>query len=187
MEFLKQIFGDKALTYSELEAALKDSKDVKIANLAAGGYVDKEKYAALETKNKTLSDQLSKLGEAKREAKPEELQAEISRLKSENEKAEQRYQQALLDHAVESRLAAEGAVDVKAVRALLDMSKVKQDGETFLGLDEQISALKKDKAWAFPTKESKAPEINGAVPASPSGGKEQSADIAMMNSLLGLI
>ena len=95
MEFLKAIFGDKALTYSELEAALKDSKDVKLANLAAGGYVDKEKYAALETKNKTLSEQLSKLGEAK----PEELQAEISRLKGENKKAEQRYQQALLDHA----------------------------------------------------------------------------------------
>lgn len=182
MEFLKAIFGDKALTYSELEAALKDSKDVKLANLAAGGYVDKEKYAALETKNKTLSEQLSKLGEAK----PEELQAEIARLKDENEKAEQRYQQALLDHAVESRLMSEGAVDTKAVRALLDMSKIKQDGDTLLGLDEQISALKKDKAWAFPTKENKTPEINGVVPAAPSGGKEQSADIAMMNSLLGL-
>ena len=36
MDFLKAIFGDKALTYSELEAALKDSKDIKLANLAGG-------------------------------------------------------------------------------------------------------------------------------------------------------
>ena len=83
MDFLKNIFGDKALTYAELEAALKDNKEVKLANLAAGGYVDKGKFDALETKNKTLSEQLSKLGEAK----PEELQAEIARLKNENEQA----------------------------------------------------------------------------------------------------
>lgn len=183
MDFLKDIFGDKALTYSELEAALKDSKDVKLANLASGGYVDKEKYSALETKNKTLADQLAKLGEAK----PEELQAEIARLKTENEQAEQKYQQALLDHAVESKLLGEGAVDVRAVRALLDMSKIKLDGENLIGADEQIAALKKDKAWAFPTKESKAPEISGAVPAAGNSADGQnSGDIAMINGLLGL-
>lgn len=182
MDFLKNIFGDKALTYAELEAALKDNKDVKLANLAAGGYVDKGKFDALETKNKTLSEQLSKLGEAK----PEELQAEIARLKSENEQAEARYQQTLLDHAVESRLMAEGAVDTKAVRALLDMSKIKRDGETLIGLDEQISALKKDKAWAFPEKESKQPDIKGAVPAGSGGTQDSSADVALINGLLGL-
>lgn len=182
MEFLKSIFGDKALTYAELEAALKDSKDVKLANLAEGGYVDKGKFDALETKNKTLSEQLKGL----ENVKPEELQAEIARLKSENEQAEQRYQQALLDHAVESRLMAEGAVDVKAVRALLDMSKVKRDGETLLGLDEQISALKKDKAWAFPEKESKQPDIKGAVPAGSGAAQDNSADISVINGLLGL-
>lgn len=43
MEYLKPIFGDKTLTYAELEAALKDSKDVKLGNLASGQYVDKAK------------------------------------------------------------------------------------------------------------------------------------------------
>ncbi len=183
MDFLKNIFGDKALTYAELEAALKDNKEVKLANLASGGYVDKGKFDALEAKNRTLSEQLGKLGEAK----PEELQAEIARLKTENEQAEQRYQQTLLDHAVESRLLAEGAIDVKAVRALLDMSKVKRDGETLLGLDEQITALKKDKAWAFPEKESKQPKLEGVVPGGNGGGTSpEQNDIAMINSLLGL-
>ena len=50
MDFLKSIFGDKALTYAELETALKDSKDIKLANLASGGYVDKGKYDADEAR-----------------------------------------------------------------------------------------------------------------------------------------
>ena len=48
MELLKAIFGDKALTFSELEAALKDNKELKLANLAEGGYVGKEKFEALD-------------------------------------------------------------------------------------------------------------------------------------------
>ena len=45
MDYLKNIFGDKSLSYAELEAALKDNKDVKLANLAAGQYIDKAKLA----------------------------------------------------------------------------------------------------------------------------------------------
>lgn len=182
LEFLKAIFGDKSLTFDELSAALANSKDVKLANLAEGKHVDKEKYTALETKNKTLAEQLARLGDVK----PEEMQAEIARLKSENEQAEQRYQQALLDHAVETKLLGEGAVDVRAVRALLDMSKIRLDGDNLIGADEQISALKKDKAWAFPTKETKTPEIDGIVPAANNSGDGQSSDVAMINGLLGL-
>ena len=38
MEFLKSIFGDKALTYEELQTALKDNKEVKLVNLVDGKY-----------------------------------------------------------------------------------------------------------------------------------------------------
>ena len=33
MDKLKALFGDKALTYAELEAALKDSKEIKLVNI----------------------------------------------------------------------------------------------------------------------------------------------------------
>ena len=49
MEFLKQFFGEngeKALTYDDLQKALEGSKDVKIANLATGQWVDKGKFTA---------------------------------------------------------------------------------------------------------------------------------------------
>jgi len=60
MEFLKSIFGEKALTYAELEAALKDSKEIKLGNLASGQYVDKAKLDGkineLATANQTIKD-----------------------------------------------------------------------------------------------------------------------------------
>ena len=38
--------GEKALTYDDLQKALEGSKDVKIANLATGQWVDKGKFTA---------------------------------------------------------------------------------------------------------------------------------------------
>lgn len=49
LEFLQAIFGDKALTLSELETALKDNKDIKLGNLAGGAYVGKAKFDEVST------------------------------------------------------------------------------------------------------------------------------------------
>ena len=43
MEFLKSIFGDKALSFADFEAAIVADKNIKLVNLADGKYVDKEK------------------------------------------------------------------------------------------------------------------------------------------------
>lgn len=44
MEILKNIFGDKALTFDEFISAIDGEKTIKLANLADGKYVDKEKF-----------------------------------------------------------------------------------------------------------------------------------------------
>ena len=59
MDKLKALFGDKALTYAELEAALKDSKEIKLANLASGQYVDIGKFKQAETQANGLQAQLA--------------------------------------------------------------------------------------------------------------------------------
>lgn len=59
MDFLKEIFGDKALTYAELEAALKGSTTVKLGNLAGGAYVGKDKFDAEHTRAEGLAQQLT--------------------------------------------------------------------------------------------------------------------------------
>lgn len=60
MDFLKSIFGDQALTYDQLAEKLKDNKDIKLANLATGQYVDKGKLDAkiieLDTANQTIKN-----------------------------------------------------------------------------------------------------------------------------------
>ena len=61
MEFLKAIYGDKALTYEELIQAINThngdeankDKQIKIANLNSGEYVSKLKY-------EDISQQLSR-------------------------------------------------------------------------------------------------------------------------------
>jgi len=59
-----------------------------------------------------------------------------------------------LSHALETRLLKEGAVNSKAVMALLDMSKVvtKDDG-SIDGLDDQLKSLKETEKWAFATQQ----------------------------------
>lgn len=44
MEFLKSIFGDNLLSFNEFKAAIEADKTIKLANLADGKYVDKEKF-----------------------------------------------------------------------------------------------------------------------------------------------
>lgn len=62
MDFLKALFGvvdgkPESLTWEQLEAKLK-AAGIKPANLADGGYVSKDKYAAEQEKAKTLGEQL---------------------------------------------------------------------------------------------------------------------------------
>lgn len=59
MEELKSLFGDGSLSYEEFEQKLGEAKDIKLANLKSGNYVDKAKYDKLE---KGYNDYLSKYG-----------------------------------------------------------------------------------------------------------------------------
>lgn len=54
-----------------------------------------------------------------------------------------------LDYKIENLLLKEGAVNTKAVKALLDASKISLDGENIIGLDEQLKNLKETETWAF--------------------------------------
>ena len=51
--------------------------------------------------------------------------------------------------AVDKALANAKAKNVKMVKALLDMEKVKLDGENIIGLDDQIKTLKADPTSMF--------------------------------------
>jgi hypothetical protein len=49
MEEIKALFGESSLNYEEFSQKLGEAKDIKLANLKSGNYVDKAKYDKLET------------------------------------------------------------------------------------------------------------------------------------------
>lgn len=117
--------------------------------------------------------QLEELGKLK----PEELKGEIQRLKGENEAAAKKYAAELanlkLNGAIENRLLKEGAVNTKAVRALLDNEKIKlsEDG-SLTGLDEQLKTLRENEKWAFAQPAKQVPG-SGGNPAPAEESKKQ--------------
>lgn len=54
-----------------------------------------------------------------------------------------------LEHALETALLAGKAKNTKAVKALLEIDKIKLDGDKLLGLDDQLEKLKKDNDYLF--------------------------------------
>ena len=149
MDFLKDIFGDKAITFDEFSKGV-ESKKMKLADLSCGAYVSKEKLDAkieeLKTVQASLAEKdaalkkwdgvdLDKL-KAENDAKTEELNKQLSALKKQN--------------AVETSLLAENIHDLKAIKAYIDFDAVKvADDGSVTGLKEQVDKLKTEKAFLF--------------------------------------
>jgi hypothetical protein len=185
MEKLKALFGTEALTWEQLEEKLKDNKEVKIANLAAGSYVDKSKYdnkvAELETANGTIK------GLKETVAKFDGV--DVEKLKKDASDWEAKYNTDIaavkLDSAVSMALVEAKAKNPKLAKAALDMSLVKLDGENLVGLTEQLDNLKKSDAYLF--EEEQKPDNNkggGAFVFSTGGNHEGGGNTDAFTSAL---
>ena len=83
MDELQELFGDGTLNYADFSAKLSE-KGIKLANIQAGGYVDKGKYDKLAgefAKYKTEND-------TSKYADYDSIKAELEQLKSEKADAE---------------------------------------------------------------------------------------------------
>ena len=182
MEFLKEILGDGYADFESKVKAYNDAhadKPVKIVNLTDGGYVDKEKYSRLETEANGYKDQIAERDKQLKTLKDaasgnEDLTAQIEQLQADNKTAKEKYEKELADskfnYAVDLKLTQSGTRNVKALKALVDMEKVKLDGETLTGLDDQLEALKKEHDYLFaPAKDSTGMELGGAGTSSMDG------------------
>lgn len=130
-----------------------------------------DKVDGISTQNEDLKQQIKdrdkQLDELGKKAKDsEELTAEIERLKDENKTATQELQDKLdkqsFDFALEKSLGKAGAKNPKAVKALLDTESIKQDGETLLGLDNQLKSLQESDSYLFEQEE--PPGLRGRQP-----------------------
>jgi len=174
MEFLKSIFEDKALTYADLEAKLKDSKDIKLANLASGKYVDKDKFDKVELKANDLETQLKTANDTIKGFKDldvEGLKKGVAdwekKYKDDTATLNEKLTNQTKSSKIEIALLGAKAKNTKAVKALLDESKISLDGDNLLGINEQLEAIKKDNAYLFDDgKPNNPPAPYGGEPAS---------------------
>lgn len=144
-----------ALGISEELAAKAEAASLK----ELSGYVEKSEHDEIVEENKTLKTQVTDRDKQLETLKAsagdnEELKKQIETMKQQNADQEKAHKAELaqlkLDNAIDAALTAAGAKNGKAVKALLDVSKVKlgEDGK-LTGWDEQIKAVQKSDAYLF--------------------------------------
>ncbi len=156
MDELKTLFGENALTYEQFAEALAkaDKKTINLANLAKGGYVAKDKFTNKETELATAQNTIRELQDAAKKwdgVDVEKLKGDMAALQT---KYDSDIAAAKLDNAINLALVEAKARDPKLVKALLDMSIIKQDGETLLGLKDQLDNITSSHGYLFSVEDS---------------------------------
>ena len=131
----KSRFDEVNNTKKQLDKDLKD-RDVQLENLKnSSGDVEtmKQTIENLQRDNKVAKDN---------------FEAELAKFK--------------LESAIDTTLLGSNVINTRAVKALLDMDKIKLDGDVLIGINEQIEALKnaEDSKMLFKVTETKQKEPN---------------------------
>jgi len=144
---------------------LTEEQAKKVMDSLDGNYVTKTRFNEVNEENKTLkksvSDRDKQLENLKKSSGDnEELKKQIETLQQENANQKKAHDaemtQLRLDNAIDAALTAAGAKNIKAVRALIDTSKVKvgEDGK-LTGFDDLLSAVQKSDSYLFTEKQQK--------------------------------
>ncbi|MFV0497952.1 MAG: phage scaffolding protein [Candidatus Fimivivens sp.] len=142
MEQLKQLFGEKALTYSAFETALQGCKEIKLANLAEGQYVDRAKFAQLE--------------------------GQLAQAKSEHEAAAKAFGEQLdaqkKEAGIAQALIRAQAKNLTAAKALLVLDDIALEGDTLTGIDAQLENVMRENPFLFGgAPRNPPPPVNGGA------------------------
>lgn len=154
MDFLKELFGGKALSFDEFVQAINahngneanKEKQIKIANLASGEYVGKGKHDALQAlfdgQKTELETANSLIAELKKGTKGnEELQGKISGYETQVADLQKQLAETKINGALKVAFLSEKAKEIDFLTFKLN-EKLKAEGKT-LELDEN----EKIKGW----------------------------------------
>ena len=155
----RKFLEDLGLEKEDIDTIMAENgKDVEKAR---ADYEDVK--AQLETTNATITDlKKNNVDNEKLQNKVTEYETEIAKLKDEAAKKDFNYR-------LEDALKGSKAKNLKALKALLDMEKVKLEGDKFTGLEEQLTALKESDAYLFDAEEQQPPQLGGFKPTNTGG------------------
>lgn len=163
------------MTKEQLMAiGLSEEQAQKVLDTLDGNYVLKSKFQEVSEENKTLKksvgDRDKQLENLKKSSGDNaDLQKQISDLQKVNADQQKAHEAELsqlkLDNAIDLALSGAKAKNSKAVKAIMDLSKVKigEDGK-LSGFDEQLEALKKSDAYLFDADKPAKPQFVGFQP-----------------------
>lgn len=159
------------------------SKIVEKSKETLKEFIPKSRFDEVNSEKKELMTKISELETFA--GSVEALKQEISSLKAQSKERELQFNeqlnQAKLDSIIESTLHGAKARSIKAVKALLDTSKLKLDGETVKGLEEQVKGLQENEetSFLFNSEKPRSP-FNGV---SPTNGGAGNAGLPRASSL----
>lgn len=194
MEFLKAIFGDKALTFDEMVQAIhahngneaNKGSQIKIGNLGGGEYVSKGKHdSELERLNALLSGKdtdiqnltatLESLRKGNVDAdvikqKLADVQNQLAESQAREEETKQKY--ALRDALREAKVKDVGYVEYLITQKLKDEGKTLEidENEHIKGWDDILSGMKTQKPEQFEKAGSSVSIEANPLPTDPPGG-----------------
>ncbi|WP_285946258.1 phage scaffolding protein [Thomasclavelia cocleata] len=173
MEFLKNLFNDRQLSYDELlkavEAHNKADKDnqIKIANLAGGEYISKEKYDAKEKELTKANDQITVLNNTVNsfDGEKKDLDKKIKDLQKQYDTDTKALKNDFAKQTAVNRFFSEHKSKHEGLlRKEFDLDKLSvDDNGNVLGLEEQGKTILESYADLFET------SLGGTPPANPDG------------------
>ena len=120
------------------------------------GFIPKARFDEVNSAKKQAEKDLSE-----RDKQLKTLKNTIKQLQDENKASKEQYEANIskikLDNAIDNALGNAKARNSRAVKALLDMEKIKFENEILSGLDEQLKALKEAEDTKFLFEEIKEP------------------------------
>lgn len=159
MEFLKALFGEKALSYDDFVQAINahngdeanKDKQIKLENINSGNYVSKLKYEDIVQQ---LSDKQTEIGKAngliaelqKGTKGNEELQGKVAEYEQQVAQLQEKSKKDKLDYEIKLALLEAKATDIdyltfKLVHEHGEELEIGEDGK-IKGIDEKITGLK---------------------------------------------
>lgn len=153
---------------------LTEEQAKKVMDSLDGNFVTKARFNEVNEENKTLkqsvADRDKQLEDLKKSSGDNaELKKQIETLQQQNADQKKAHDaemaQLKLDNAIDAALTAAGAKNIKAVRAMIDTSKMKlgEDG-TVEGLSDAIKAVQKSDSYMFNTVQQKQQTFKGFQP-----------------------
>lgn len=153
---------------------LTEDQAKKVMDSLDGNFVTKARFNEVNEENKTLkqsvADRDKQLEDLKKSSGDNaELKKQIETLQQQNADQKKAHDEEMaqlkLDNAIDAALTAAGAKNIKAVRAMIDTSKMKlgEDG-TVEGLSDAIKAVQKSDSYMFNTVQQKQQTFKGFQP-----------------------